>query len=261
MPGTTSHAMPAASSAAISSCARPNSIGSPPFSRTTIAMLARRIDQPLVDELLRGRVLAAALADGDLFRARRPARRSPDARAHRGTRCRRRSSSRAARSVSRSGAPGPGADEIDGAASSDHPRGDGAVGRLVDQDEAAGRAIVVVAVGERSAARARAHAWPMSFIASASGAGSCCLRRHVPAVIDAGRCARAPRASCGAADTCGARSSARSSNQHSVASMRPRGVRRAGRADEHVAARHVDLVVQRQRHARRAAARACSAPS
>ena len=70
MPGTTSHAMPAASSAAISSCARPNSIGSPPLSRTTTRCVARRIDEALVDELLRGRMLAAALADGELLRAR-----------------------------------------------------------------------------------------------------------------------------------------------------------------------------------------------
>ena len=36
-PGTTSHSIPATSRASISSCARPKSIGSPPFSRTTVA--------------------------------------------------------------------------------------------------------------------------------------------------------------------------------------------------------------------------------
>ena len=62
--------MPAASSAAISSCARPKSIGSPPFKRTTNRVPAGRVDEALVDELLRSGVPAAALAHGDLLRAR-----------------------------------------------------------------------------------------------------------------------------------------------------------------------------------------------
>ena len=71
------------------------------------AMAPRRVDQALVDELLRGGVPAAALADRDLLARAPRARPCPDARARRGTRCRRRASRRAARSVRRSGAPGP----------------------------------------------------------------------------------------------------------------------------------------------------------
>ncbi len=65
-------------------------------------MHGRRIDQPLVDELLRRRVLAAALADGDLAARSRRARSYPDAPAHRGTRCRRaRAAARRAASAGR----------------------------------------------------------------------------------------------------------------------------------------------------------------
>ena len=70
-PGTTSYSTPAARSASISSCARPNSMGSPPFRRTTVSNFCGSIDQTLVDEALRRRVPAAAFADRDFFRVLR----------------------------------------------------------------------------------------------------------------------------------------------------------------------------------------------
>src|SRR6478736_2040048 len=53
MPGTTSTATPAATSASISSPPRPNTSGSPPFNRTTLVTARHRQhlgrDQPVVD--------------------------------------------------------------------------------------------------------------------------------------------------------------------------------------------------------------------
>ena len=67
----------------------------------------RRVDEPLVDELLRCRMLAAALADRDLRAFASRARWCLDEPARRRSTMSARSSSRAARKVSRSGAPGP----------------------------------------------------------------------------------------------------------------------------------------------------------
>ena len=77
-------------SAAISSCARPKSIGSPPFEPhddrdATVAASTSR----LLMKLLRRRVLAATFADCDLPARVGQARSCRDAPARRGTRCRR----------------------------------------------------------------------------------------------------------------------------------------------------------------------------
>ncbi len=45
MPGTTSNAMPASTSASASSPPRPKMNGSPPFSRTTVSVAAAELDE------------------------------------------------------------------------------------------------------------------------------------------------------------------------------------------------------------------------
>ena len=52
-PGTTVNGTPAAARASASSPPRPNTKGSPPFSRTTLAVLAAELDEERVDGLLR----------------------------------------------------------------------------------------------------------------------------------------------------------------------------------------------------------------
>ena len=54
--------MPAAASARASSPPRPNTSGSPPFSRTTRKPLAGKLDQPVVDPQLLGAHAAGAFA-------------------------------------------------------------------------------------------------------------------------------------------------------------------------------------------------------
>src|SRR6266536_2062271 len=71
-----------------------------------------------------------------------------------------------------------------GLGSTDHPRCNGVVRRLVDQDEAAGRVIVRVEIGEYRLRERELHA--ADVVAYERGRrGFPSLRRHVPQVIDA----------------------------------------------------------------------------
>ena len=234
MPGTTSHAMPAASSAAISSCARPNSIGSPPLRRTTTRcaraastsrLLMNRCAVECLPQRLPTAIFCARCGERDRLRMHQRVVEH-DVGLGEQARGAQRQQVRRARA---------GADEVDGARSSDHPRGDGAVGRFVDQDEAAGRADCRRSGRRTIGCASESVAWPMSFIASASGAGSRACVVDVPQVIEARRRARAPRASCGAARTCGGdragarRASTASASMRCTASGALGGVRPACR--------------------------------
>src|SRR5262245_32361822 len=106
MPGTTSNSTPAARSASISSCARPNSIGSPPFSRTTTACFRAASTSRLLmnacavewrPQRLPTATFSARSASASISGCTSASWKTMSAAA----------SSRAARTVSRSGAPGP----------------------------------------------------------------------------------------------------------------------------------------------------------
>ena len=70
MPGTTSHSMPAAASASSSSCARPKSIGSPPFRRTTVSWVFAASTSARLMKRCSVETLAVALAHVHEARAR-----------------------------------------------------------------------------------------------------------------------------------------------------------------------------------------------
>ena len=231
------------------------------------AMHARGIDEALVDEALRGRMLAAALADRDLLARARRARSSPDARARRGTRCRLRRAG-APRAAS-AGPARPGRRRRDRRcrwargreASARHriiPAATVRVGGLVDQDEAARGGVVVVAVADDGLRQRQRRPAPMSFIASAAGAGSCDCVDTFQRCSMLRRRGRAPRAWCGAGSSAAAieRALVEPAERGLDAAH---GLGRRGARDDHVAARDVDLVGEheRDRVVQRGAAAAC----
>src|SRR5579862_4217839 len=158
MPGTTSTSMPAACKASISSWARPKSIGSPPLRRTTSSWVraasirARMMKRCSVETLpyrLPTSILRAFFASASVSGCTSASCSTMSADSRR----------RAARSVRRSGAPGPAPTRYTLPTWNlrDHSARDGVVRRLVHEDEAAGRAIVHVAVGGDGLRDADAH--------------------------------------------------------------------------------------------------------
>src|SRR5216684_8696762 len=145
-PGTISKSIPALRSASISSCARPKSIGSPPFSRTTTPCLRAASTSLLFMKLwavewrplrLPTRIFRARAASASVCGCTSASWKTSSAR----------SRISAARSVSRSGAPGPAPTRY--TLPIDHSRGHGLVGGFVDQDKGAGGAVQLVGIDEQ----------------------------------------------------------------------------------------------------------------
>src|SRR5882762_5959470 len=153
-PGTISKSIPALRSASISSCARPKSMGSPPFSRTTTACLRAASTSLLFMKLcavewrplrLPTRIFRARAARASVCGCTSASWKTSSAR----------SRISAARSVSRSGAPGPAPTRY--TLPIDHPRGHGLVGDFVDQDKGAGGAVQLVGIHEERLGEREGH--------------------------------------------------------------------------------------------------------
>ncbi len=144
--------------------------------------------------------------------------------------------------------------------SPNHPRGDRVVGRLVDQDEAAGGAVIGIAIGEHRLRERQRHAADVvASRASRARARASASRRSTGRRCD--RSARAPRGSCAGAGTCGAGRAAHRRASRAWPSTTARDCGRAGCPHEHVAARDVELVVELQRYGRMQSAPSGGEPS